>query len=146
VFKGMECYWSCAVNNLKIKFCSVQASHIYIPIKRIPKNDLRLGSFGWVLSLFFKGGRGGGFVYWEGAAWPIPRYYHVICLHTKCETGQQKLAEIQQGACPIQVYSITNKSTSLLTDLRNHTSEVCMSLYFPTQNLRYCCQSRCRWF
>ena len=39
------------------------------------------------------------------------------------------------GTCPIKAYNITNKSTSLLTGLRHHTSEVCMSLYFPTQNL-----------
>jgi hypothetical protein len=116
MFKGMECHWSCAVNNQKIKFCSTvnwvtQVSHINTPIKRIPKKDLRLGSFGWVLFLFFKGGRGGGFVHWEGAAWPVPRYYHVICLQTKCETGQQKLAEIQTRCLPytsVQYYQQIN--------------------------------------
>ena len=97
--------------------------------------DLRLAGFGWFLSLFLRAGE------------------EVLCirkrLHGRFKGTTMAFAYTQNvrlvnknwlrfkpGTCPIKVYNITNKSTSLLTGLRNHTPEVCMSLYFPNQNLR----------
>jgi hypothetical protein len=104
----------------------------------------------WVLLEGGGGGRGVGCVHWEGAAWPVSRSYHGICLQGLRKTTQNVRQVIKNwlrfkpGTCHIQFYTITNKSTSLLTGLRNHTSKVCMSLSFPTQNLRLCCHSTWR--
>lgn len=97
--------------------------------------NLRLAGFGWVLSLFLKGGEEvlctgkGQHGRFQGTTMAFAYTQNVRLVN-------KNLLRFKLGTCPIKVYNITNKSASLLTGLRNHTSEDCMSLYFPTQNLR----------
>jgi hypothetical protein len=74
-------------------------------------------------------------VHWEGAAWPVPKYYNGICLHTKCETGQQKLAEIQTRYLPcksLEHYQQINKLVD--RSLKPHLRSLHVTLFSHSES------------